>query len=189
MNKQPGYIYLIKAGEHYKIGKSTNVAQRIRQFNLPFPVEVVHIIAVSDMLWAEKHLHTRFTTQRVRGEWFLLAPKDVLWLCSLETLEPEPAPPVPEPPIQREIPHHDHQGDLLTTTEAAHYLGVTRQAIANAAKKGEIGQQVKTPGTRGGWIYMFTRAELDRWYRRARDLGGRPPKIDAVIPSPVIAGM
>lgn len=68
MSKQSGYIYLMRAGEHYKIGKSTNVAQRMRQFQLPLPVELLHAIAVPDMTQAENYLHKRFADQHVRGE-------------------------------------------------------------------------------------------------------------------------
>ncbi len=70
---------------------------------------------------------------------------------------------------------------LRTTTEAAAYLGVTRQTIANAAKRGEIGMKVDTPGTRDGWIYMFALAELDRWNARARHAGGRPKSEGAIM--------
>lgn len=77
------------------------------------------------------------------------------------------------------------QEELLTTTQAAAYLGVTRQTIANAAKKREIGRQYPAPGTRDGWIYMFTRTELDRWNARERHAGGRP-KSASLIPTPVI---
>ncbi len=64
--------------------------------------------------------------------------------------------------------------DLMTVTQAAAYLGVTRQAIANAAKRGEIGTKRETMGTRDGWIYVFTRSELDTWRDRPRPSGGRP---------------
>ena len=56
--------------------------------------------------------------------------------------------------------------DLLTSTQAAAYLGVTRQAVSMAAKAGKV-------GTRYGAVYMFTRDELDRW-RAERHPGGRP---------------
>lgn len=83
--------------------------------------------------------------------------------------------------------HDPPDSDLLTTTQAADYLGVSRQTIASAAKQGEIGTQQKVPGARGGWIYMFTKEELDRWFSRARVKPGRPTKIGAATPSPVVA--
>ena len=64
--------------------------------------------------------------------------------------------------------------ELLTVTQAAAYLGMTRQAIANAAKQGQMGRKQTALGTRDGWIYVFTRAELDAWAKRDRHPGGRP---------------
>ncbi len=64
--------------------------------------------------------------------------------------------------------------DLLTVTQAAAYLGMTRQAIANAAKQGKLGRKQEALGTRDGWIYVFTRAELEAWVKRDRHPGGRP---------------
>ena len=69
--------------------------------------------------------------------------------------------------------------DIMTVTQAARYLGVTRQTIANAAKRGEIGKRQEALGTRDGWIYVFTQAELDAWRARDRHPGGRPPKASA----------
>ena len=63
---------------------------------------------------------------------------------------------------------------LLTVTQAAQRLGVTRQTIANAAKRGEIGSKREALGTRDGWIYVFTEDELDAWSKRPRHPGGRP---------------
>ncbi len=80
----------------------------------------------------------------------------------------------------------DDAGRLLTTTEAAEYLGVARQTVASAAKKGEIGRPHAAPGTRDGWIYMFTREELDRWKAAPRHPGGRP-KSESPIRMPLIA--
>lgn len=75
------------------------------------------------------------------------------------------------------------QNELLTTTKAAAYLNVARQTIASAAKRGEIGKQHPAPGTRDGWIYMFTHDELDAWSKRVRHAGGRP-KRGADVTSP-----
>ncbi len=66
--------------------------------------------------------------------------------------------------------------DVLTVTQAAAYLGLTRQAIANAAKQGQIGRKQDALGTRDGWVYVFTRHELDAWAVRDRHPGGRPKR-------------
>ena len=73
--------------------------------------------------------------------------------------------------------------DVLTVTQAADYLGVRRQTIANAAKNGQIGTKREALGTRDGWIYVFTREELDTWGARARHPGGRPRSADRATES------
>ncbi len=75
---------------------------------------------------------------------------------------------------------------LLTVTQAAAYLGMTRQTIANAAKRGEIGTKREALGTRDGWIYVFTEDELNAWNSRPRHPGGRPkePAEPQAPPSP-----
>ena len=61
--------------------------------------------------------------------------------------------------------------DLLTTTQAAEYLGVTRQAVHLLTKQGI--------GRRYGTVWMFTRAELDTWLDKPRPHGGARPKSNA----------
>ncbi len=75
--------------------------------------------------------------------------------------------------------------EVLTVTQAAAYLGLTRQAIAGAAQRGEIGRRHPAIGVRGGFVYVFTRAELDEWAARPRQPGGRP-KSDAMTPTPAV---
>lgn len=73
--------------------------------------------------------------------------------------------------------------ELLTSAQAAEYLGVTRQAINLLTKRPSPGL-----GRRYGSVWMFTKAELDAWRDKPRPHGGRPPgsKIAALIPTPVV---
>ncbi len=56
--------------------------------------------------------------------------------------------------------------DLMTASQAAEYLGVTRQAVHLMTKQGY--------GTRVGSVWLFTREELDKWKATPRHAGGRP---------------
>jgi len=86
----PGFVYLFSGGAFYKIGQARDVGLRLKDWQgLPFRVYETHRIAVSNMTWAERLLQRRFAGHRVNGEWFLLPPEEVAWICSLTTLEPE----------------------------------------------------------------------------------------------------
>ncbi len=63
--------------------------------------------------------------------------------------------------------------DLLTSVQAAEYLGVTRQAVNLMTRQGY--------GRRLGRDWFFTRAELDRWKATPRHPGGRPKNRRLVI--------
>lgn len=84
-SKRNGYVYLINAGEFYKIGISRNVDRRITQLSTipPFDVTLVCIIETDDMLGLENKLHTMFSEKRVNGEWFTLSDEDVNYIIKL----------------------------------------------------------------------------------------------------------
>lgn len=68
-------LYLIgnKELNYYKIGFSHNPEKRIREFNLPFEIEVLAVIPTRSAfvaLWAEQNLHQYYRHNRLRGEWF-----------------------------------------------------------------------------------------------------------------------
>ena len=83
----PGYIYIVGANDCYKIGHSANVKLRIRQLSLPFKVEIVHTIAVSNMLQAESYLHRLLRDKRLNSEWFALTTDDLAQLQAIDSLE------------------------------------------------------------------------------------------------------
>ncbi len=74
-----GWIYMLQAGNCYKIGKATKLDRRIYQLKiqLPFKVELVHAIRTDDIDHAERHWHRRFEAKRMNGEWFELTTNDV----------------------------------------------------------------------------------------------------------------
>lgn len=74
-----GVVYLLQAGDYFKIGKSIDLDKRLGQIKLqlPYPVEVVHVIQAAHPLLAEAHWHRRFSALRRNGEWFLLTQTDV----------------------------------------------------------------------------------------------------------------
>jgi hypothetical protein len=74
-----GVVYLARAGEYFKIGKSTNPQQRYErlQIQLPYKLQPVHEIITNDVDYTERHWHRRFAAQRCNGEWFALSAADV----------------------------------------------------------------------------------------------------------------
>lgn len=87
---RPGYIYLVEGDRSYKIGKATNVPNRLRSFlQLPFRTRLIHTIPTIDMAWAEAFLHRQFAHCRLNGEWFDLAPGEVDWVCRIGSLDPQ----------------------------------------------------------------------------------------------------
>lgn len=74
-----GVVYMLQGGGYFKIGKSINPDKRLTQIKLqiPFKVEVVHIIRAANPAEVESHWHRRFASRRQNGEWFLLTEAEV----------------------------------------------------------------------------------------------------------------
>jgi predicted GIY-YIG superfamily endonuclease len=86
--EMPGYVYLMRAETgQYKIGRARNPHKRnaVLGTHMPFQVELLHIIPVSNMHKAETALHARFESKRHIGEWFNLDDSDVAWVMSLQS--------------------------------------------------------------------------------------------------------
>lgn len=67
-----GYVYFLVAGDYTKIGRTSNLTNRIRTLNiqLPFKAELIHAIRTDDPGWLESLLHREFCRWRRNGEWF-----------------------------------------------------------------------------------------------------------------------
>jgi len=78
-DKPQGFVYLLKAGEHPKIGKAIDMKKRLNQIKLALPVkpEVIHTIEAFHPYQAEHYWHKRFADKRLNGEWFVLTDRDV----------------------------------------------------------------------------------------------------------------
>lgn len=85
-------VYLIKdisVTGYIKIGRTNNLARRLGAFKvqLPFEIEVIHIIRTHDSKTLEAELHRHFADKRVNGEWFNLTVDDVERLRSMQEVE------------------------------------------------------------------------------------------------------
>ncbi len=74
-----GYVYLIKTGKYYKIGRTNAVGRRERELaiHLPEATKLIHSIKTDDPTGIEAYWHSRFHALRKRGEWFELTAKDI----------------------------------------------------------------------------------------------------------------
>jgi hypothetical protein len=76
-----GFVYLLKSGKHYKIGRSNAAGRRERelQIQLPEAANHVHVIRTDDPVGIEVYWHNRFAAKRVRkeAEWFNLDAADI----------------------------------------------------------------------------------------------------------------
>lgn len=74
-----GEVYLLRAGKHYKIGRSNAAGRRERELaiQLPEKAALIHAIKTDDPPGIEFYWHRRFADRRMNGEWFELTADDV----------------------------------------------------------------------------------------------------------------
>lgn len=74
-----GFVYVLKSGRYYKIGRSNAVGRREYELGLqlPEPAKLVHRIATDDPVGIEAYWHRRFSDRHKNGEWFELTAADI----------------------------------------------------------------------------------------------------------------
>jgi DNA-binding XRE family transcriptional regulator len=144
MKPPRGWVYLMLAGVHYKIGSTTDTERRHVQLDVgAVPLEVVHCFPSKIAARIETTLHRHFRDKRARREWFLLSDEDVASITSISACDSfDDLPPgmrASIPPAYRDERYVTDFSVSLTRirrqrgmsqTDLARAIGVTRPAVS-----------------------------------------------------------
>lgn len=74
-----GFVYLLRSGKRYKIGRTNATGRRLRELAIQLPErpDTLHVIETDDTEGIEQYWHRRFSDKRQGGEWFSLSSDDV----------------------------------------------------------------------------------------------------------------
>jgi hypothetical protein len=74
-----GFVYLMKSGRFYKVGRSNAAGRREYEIaiQLPETLKTLHTIRTDDPSGIEEYWHKRFAAKRKNGEWFDLNAAEV----------------------------------------------------------------------------------------------------------------
>ncbi|HEX5226872.1 MAG TPA: GIY-YIG nuclease family protein [Bryobacteraceae bacterium] len=74
-----GFVYLMKSGRYYKIGRTNHVGGRERDLGIQLPekIKTLHSIRTDDPVGIEKYWHNRFKPKQKNSEWFDLNREDI----------------------------------------------------------------------------------------------------------------
>lgn len=78
-DQEDGFVYLIKSGRFYKIGRTNAAGRRKYELGIELPerAEEIHVIRTDDPSGIGAYWHKRFDAKRKKGEWFELDAADV----------------------------------------------------------------------------------------------------------------
>lgn len=73
------FVYLMKSGRHYKIGRTNSPGRRSWELGIkiPIPPQTIHSFETDDPVGVEAYWHKRFEAKRGEGEWFNLNADDI----------------------------------------------------------------------------------------------------------------
>lgn len=73
-----GFVYFVKCGQFYKIGRAKNLKQRLYGIQFPEKPRLIKAVRCLEYGFLEKAMHALFAHKRTHGEWFDLSVDEVL---------------------------------------------------------------------------------------------------------------